>query len=110
MHVDHSAGERSSYAESSVAPFFIVGSSRSGSTLLRLMLASHSRIAIPSETWYLTALIGELPFDRLLQENEISGAISVMTDHYRWPDMGLDAAEMPCRIAKLSRVRLRDLV
>jgi hypothetical protein len=33
------------------APFFIVGSGRSGSTLLRMMLASHSRITIPPETW-----------------------------------------------------------
>jgi hypothetical protein len=103
-------GEWSSHAESSVAPFFIVGSSRSGSTLLRLMLASHSRIAIPSETWFLTALVEELPLDKLLQEDEISSAISVMTTHYRWPDMGLDAAEMRCRAAKLSGVRLRDLV
>ena len=93
-----------------VAPFFIVGSSRSGSTLLRLMLASHSCIAIPSETWYLTALVGKFPFDRPLQEDEISGAISVMTNHYTWPDMGLDAAEMRRRAANLSGVRLRDLV
>src|SRR5712671_3382659 len=100
MHVDHGVGEGSSYAESSVAPFFIVGSSRSGSTLLRLMLASHSRIAIPSETWYLTALVEEFPCDRLLQNDEISKAISVMTSHYRWPDMGLDAAEMRRRAAK----------
>jgi hypothetical protein len=110
MHVDHSAGEGSSYAESSVAPFFIVGSGRSGSTLLRLMLASHSRIAIPPETWYLTDLVEEFPLDRVLQENEISKAMSVMTNHYRWPDMGLDAAEMRCRVANLSEVRLRDLV
>jgi hypothetical protein len=94
----------------SVAPFFIVGSSRSGSTLLRLMLASHSRIAIPSETWYLTPLIEKFPFDRLLRENEINQAISVMTNHYTWPDMGLDAAEMRCRVANLSEIRLRDLV
>jgi hypothetical protein len=92
------------------APFFIVGSSRSGSTLLRLMLASHSRITIPSETWFLTALVEEFPFDKLLQEDEISSAISVMTNHYTWPDMGLDAAEVRCRVAKLSGVRLRDLV
>lgn len=109
MHVTHSAGNGSSYAESSVAPFFIVGSSRSGSTLLRLMLASHSRIAIPSETWYLTALVEQFPFDRLLQENEITSAISVMTNHYTWPDMGLDAAEVRSRAANLSGVRLRDL-
>jgi hypothetical protein len=110
MHIDRSPSEGSSHAESSVAPFFIVGSSRSGSTLLRLMLASHSRIAIPSETWYLTALVEEFPCDRLLRNDEINEAISVMTSHYRWPDMGLDAAEMRRRAAKLSAVRLRDLV
>jgi hypothetical protein len=110
MPADPSAGEGSSYAQSSVAPFFIIGSSRSGSTLLRLMLASHSRIAIPSETWYLTALVEEFPCDRLLRNDEINEAISVMTSHYRWSDMGLDAAEMRRRAAKLSAVRLRDLV
>jgi hypothetical protein len=93
-----------------VAPFFIVGSSRSGSTLLRLMLASHSRIAIPSETWYLTPLIEKFPCDRPLQKNEITDAVAVMTHHYTWPDMGLDAAELRRRAANLSEVCLRDLV
>jgi hypothetical protein len=93
-----------------VAPFFIVGSSRSGSTLLRLMLASHSRIVIPSETWYLTALVEQFPCDRLLGENEIAKAIAVMTTHYTWPDMGLDAAEVRRRAADLGSVSLRDLV
>jgi sulfotransferase family protein len=93
-----------------VAPFFIVGSGRSGSTLLRLMLASHSRIAIPAETWYLTDLVEAFPADRLLQESEIGKAIAVMTNHSRWPDMGLNAAELRRRVANLSGVRLRDLV
>jgi hypothetical protein len=74
------------------------------------MLASHSRIAIPAETWYLTALIEEVPSDRVLEENEIAKAIEVMTNHYNWPDMGLDAAEVRRRVANLSGVRLRDLV
>jgi hypothetical protein len=33
-------------------PIFIVGCGRSGTTLLRLMLNRHPRIAIPGETWY----------------------------------------------------------
>ena len=34
----------------------------------------------------------------------------MMTNHYTWPDMGLDAAEVRSRAANLSEVRLRDLV
>ncbi len=95
---------------SRVAPFFIVGSGRSGSTLLRLMLASHSRIAIPAETWYLSALLEKFPRHRPLQVNEIDAAVAMMTCHDRWPDMGLDAAEFRQRTTCLSAVRLRDLV
>lgn len=93
-----------------MAPFFIVGSSRSGSTLLRLMLASHSRIAIPSETRYLIPLLEAFPCERPLRENEMSAAVSMMTSHHTWPDMGLDAAEFRNRAAHSREVRLRDLV
>lgn len=110
MHPDHSAIEGSSCADSTVAPFFIVGSSRSGSTLLRLMLASHSRIAIPSETWYLIALLAQFPCDRPLQEGEMNAAVSMMTNHWTWPDMRLDATEFRQRAAGLRGARLRDLV
>lgn len=34
-------------------PFFIVGHGRSGTTLVRTMLAAHSRLAVPPETHYL---------------------------------------------------------
>ena len=33
-------------------PIFVVGSGRSGTTLVRAMLAAHSRIAVPPETHY----------------------------------------------------------
>lgn len=38
-------------------PFFIVGAMRSGTTLLRLMLASHPRLAIPPESHFLPELL-----------------------------------------------------
>jgi len=35
------------------APLFIVGCSRSGTTLMRLILNTHSKICIPEETRYI---------------------------------------------------------
>lgn len=92
------------------APFFIVGSGRSGSTLLRMMLASHSRLTIPPETWYLIPLLRQFSIDRPLDANEIESAISTMTGHYRWPDMKLDAQDFRRETARLSNPYLRDLV
>jgi hypothetical protein len=40
------------------APVFVVGSMRSGSTLLRLILDSHPRIAIGAETGFMGAVMG----------------------------------------------------
>lgn len=38
------------------APFFIVGSARSGTTLLRLMLNAHPEVAVPPESRFITQL------------------------------------------------------
>jgi hypothetical protein len=46
-------------------PFFIVGSPRSGTTLLRFMLSSHSRLYVPDET-------GFLPFLRCDPDQQLS--------------------------------------
>jgi hypothetical protein len=43
-------------AEASGPPFFIVGSARSGTTLLRLMLNAHPDVAVPPESRFVTEL------------------------------------------------------
>lgn len=95
--------------DSSPPPFFIVGSGRSGSTLLRMMLASHSRIVIPPETWFLLPLIEQLPIDRVLAKDEVEKAIAIMTSHYRWPDLKISTEELREKAHRLKDARIADL-
>ena len=65
---------------------FIVGVARSGTTLLRLMLDAHPRLAIPPETHFIPKVITAV--------QEGSDPLAVITGHRRWPDFGLDASEL----------------
>ncbi len=89
-------------------PFFIVGSGRSGSTLLRLILSGHSRLCVSPETWFLQPLLAELPTDRVLTAVERARALAIMTHHYRWPDLGIDAAEFRAALGDREST-LRDM-
>ncbi|HEX3754219.1 MAG TPA: sulfotransferase [Rhizomicrobium sp.] len=92
------------------APFFIVGSGRSGSTWLRMMLASHSRLAIPPETWFLNRMPDLLELGRPLTSKEAERALDIMTGHYRWPDFQIDASAFRRQVAQLARPHLREIV
>ncbi len=92
------------------SPFFIVGCGRSGSTLLRVILASHSRLSIPPETWYLLRIPPSIDSDQLLSEAEVETVVNVMTSHYRWPDMKIEAVDFRRAAFGLVAPRLRDVV
>jgi hypothetical protein len=92
------------------APFFIVGAGRSGSTLLRMMLASHSRLTVPPETWFLIPLVRRFRIDHPLSADEMERAVSIITGGWSWPDMKLDAHEFQRRVRRLTQPSLRDLV
>ena len=91
-------------------PFFIVGSGRCGSTLLRMMLASHSRLTIPPETWFLIPLVKQFSIERPLSADEIERATAIITGDYRWPDMKLDAQAFRRDVSQLIEPSVRDLV
>ena len=45
-------------------PIFIVGANRSGTTLLRLILNAHPKIAIPEEVVYVGSLMAGVPIEK----------------------------------------------
>ena len=69
---------------------FVVGATRSGTTLLRLMLDAHSEIAIPSETHFIPDLI---------KSRERYGAsrermVEMLVSHRRWGDFQIEPEEL----------------
>jgi len=92
------------------APFFIVGSGRSGSTLLRLILCAHSQVSIPPETYFIAPLIEQLPINQELDKEQISLAIEIMTDHYRWADMMMSKEDLVSNVPKGMPLYISDLL
>ncbi len=64
---------------------FIVGMTRSGTTLLRLMLDAHPELAIPPETHFLPEVIAAFKKGRTEPEQ----VIEVMKENRRWPDFDI---------------------
>ena len=75
-----------------------------------MILASHSRLSIPPETWYLLRLGELLNVGRRLTPDEVDQVIQIMTNHYRWPDMNFDVSEFQREVSELEAPYLRDIV
>jgi hypothetical protein len=69
---------------------FIVGVTRSGTTLLRLMLDSHPKLTIPPETHFVPKLI-RLADREGMRPARLAGRIS---KHRRWGDFDIDRKEL----------------
>jgi len=91
-------------------PFFIVGSGRSGSTLLRMILCAHTKITIPPETYFITPLVERLPINQKLDKKQNALAVEIITGHYRWPDMGMSREEFVACIPKDKPLYLKDII
>jgi len=75
----------------SEAPFFIVGSERSGTTLLMAILGHHSRLAVPEVTWYYPRFRAFLyTYGDLSHRENYKTLISEMIFGLKTPFFGLD--------------------
>jgi hypothetical protein len=89
----------------SPAPF-VVGATRSGTTLLRLMLDAHPEVAIPSETHFIPKLIRTCERWRVTPDM----LADVVIEHKRWGDFHLDADELRARFRAIQPLNMSDAV
>ncbi len=85
---------------------FIVGASRSGSTMLRLMLDRHPLLGIPPETHFLTSL----PAVWRGAADPPAAAFEAIVNHERWPDFELDADAFRARLIESSACTLTEVL
>ena len=85
---------------------FIGGATRSGTTLLRLMLDAHPDLAIPSETHFVPDMIYRC-VDGPVEADELA---AIATTHARWGDFGLDADEYAARVRALQPLTAAEAI
>jgi hypothetical protein len=83
---------------------FVVGATRSGTTLLRLMLDAHPDVGIPSETHFFHKLVKRSERTRISPELLADTIIT----HKRWGDFHLDADELRKRFNEIEPFNLSD--
>jgi hypothetical protein len=83
---------------------FVVGATRSGTTLLRLMLDAHPDVGIPSETHFFHKLVKRSERTRISPELLADTIIT----HKRWGDFHLDADELRERFNEIEPFNLSD--
>jgi hypothetical protein len=83
---------------------FVVGATRSGTTLLRLMLDSHPDVAIPSETHFFHKLVKRCEGWRVTPDD----LADVIIEHKRWGDFHLDPDELRARFRALDPLTMSD--
>jgi hypothetical protein len=85
---------------------FLVGATRSGTTLLRLMMDAHPELAIPYETHFITRVITRANDARITPES----MTEAIAGHKRWPDFRLDREELLERLQTLRPLTAGDSI
>ena len=91
-------------------PFFIIGSGRSGTTMLRLMLNDHPRIRVPRETNFLPKLMERLPLNSPLSEDDKRLALDMISNHWKWKTWAVNPERLETTISSLNQPFLGELI
>lgn len=91
-------------------PFFVLGAARSGTTMLRLMLNRHSRLAIPFESQFLRQILAEMPTDRPLEPHEAARTADLVVGEKNFRTWHLAPAQVRQELLRVAPAPLSVLV
>jgi Sulfotransferase family len=91
-------------------PFFVLGAARSGTTMFRLMLNRHSRLAIPFESQFLRQILAEMPDDRPLERSEAARMADVVIGEKNFSTWHLAPAQVRDDLERLAPAPLAAFV
>lgn len=91
-------------------PFFIVGCSRSGTTMLSLMMNMHKNIHIPKESWFLSDVMDRFTPDNKLSEADVNEIFELTTSHWRWKEWEMSDKALKERLSVLVEPSLNQVV
>ena len=91
-------------------PIFIVGVQRSGTTLLRLMLNAHSKVAIPEEARFLTPFLKPGATNKVYAGSELKNVIQYLKNNGQFALWNYDSAEFFNELEGIEKISVRDLV
>ena len=91
-------------------PFFIVGAQRTGTTLLRLILNSHSQLAIPEEARFLTPFLKKTYLRKPLSGKTLANAIKYLSLNSQYQQWNYDSAPVLSMLTKQSEITIHDLI
>ena len=92
-----------------IRPIFIVGSPRSGTTLLRFMLSSHPNIYIPEETGFIPYLRKPEQLSAPLSQVEVEQLLQRISQlNYLWRDIVLDIRAFYQNLAEPTLTNILD--
>lgn len=91
-------------------PFFVVGSDRSGTTMLMMMLDAHPGLGVSRESWFLIDLMNALPLQGPLSQHQVDEAFDIIRQHPRWQRWNIPDRDLQTRLSKLTAPDLAELV
>lgn len=92
------------------APFFIIGASRSGTTMLRVMLASHSELEVPPEAWFLGKIVCSTNERTPLASSDLERIKNLVLNDGTWPEWGIDDSQLAKVLAGMEGTTLSEVL